>query len=134
MCVCVLVQDSRFIKVPHFSDVPVDVHLSVQEKLTPVTDALSRVSKLVCEDLERAVQLSAGQDKEGEERSRSDAKRTQTWLSEIPSFRLISCYLVIPMSQGTGILLISQPVNKEHVFARCWSDAKWVLITGFWQI
>lgn len=92
MCVCVLVQDSRFIKVPHFSDVPVDVHLSVQEKLTPVTDALSRVSKLVCEDLERAVQLSAGQDKEGEERSRSDAKRTQTWLSEIPSFRLISCY------------------------------------------
>lgn len=71
VCICVLMQDSRFIEVPHFSDVPVDVHVSVEEKLTPVTDVLSRVSKLVCEDLERAVQVSAGQDKEGEERSRS---------------------------------------------------------------
>lgn len=64
--VCVLMQDSRFIEVPRFSDVPVDVHVSVQEKLTPVTDVLSRVSKLVCEDLERAVQVSGGQDKESE--------------------------------------------------------------------
>ncbi len=121
-------QDSRLVEVPRFSAVPVDVHVSVQEKLTPVTDALSRVSKLVCEDLERAVQVSAGQDKEGEERSRSvhwrsDAKRTHTWLSEIPSFSLISGYFVIPMSQRTGVLLISQPGNKDHVFA---IYTKWV--------
>ncbi|KTF95466.1 hypothetical protein cypCar_00030668 [Cyprinus carpio] len=64
-----LIKDSRFMEVPRFSDVPVDVHVSVQEKLTPVTDVLSRMSKLVCEDLERAVQVSAGQDKEGRERS-----------------------------------------------------------------
>uniref|UniRef100_A0A8C1ZG87 Tripartite motif-containing protein 65-like n=1 Tax=Cyprinus carpio TaxID=7962 RepID=A0A8C1ZG87_CYPCA len=65
---CQLIKDSRFIgSVSRFSDVPVDVHVSVQEKLTPITDVLSRVSKLVCEDLERAVQVSGGQEKEGED-------------------------------------------------------------------
>ncbi|XP_026131988.1 tripartite motif-containing protein 65-like [Carassius auratus] len=61
---CQLIKDSRLIEVPHFTNVPVEVHVSVQEKLMPVTEILSRVSKLVCEDLERAVQVSAGQDKE----------------------------------------------------------------------
>jgi len=64
--VCVLMQDSRFIEVPRFRDVPLDVLVSTQEKLTPVTDVLSRVSKLVCEDLERATLVSGGPEKEGE--------------------------------------------------------------------
>lgn len=62
----VLMQDSRFIEVPRFSDVSVDVHVSAQEKLTPVTDVLSRVSKLVCEDLERATLVTGGPEKDGE--------------------------------------------------------------------
>lgn len=43
-----------------------DANTCLQEKLNPVTDVLSRVSKLVCEDLERAVQAFAGHEKEGE--------------------------------------------------------------------
>ncbi|KAI7796678.1 E3 ubiquitin-protein ligase TRIM65 isoform X2 [Triplophysa rosa] len=62
---CQLIKESRLIEVPHFHEVPADVSTCLQEKLNPVTDVLSRVSKLVCEDLERAVQTFAGQEKEG---------------------------------------------------------------------
>lgn len=62
---CQLIKESRLIEVPHFKEVPVDVNTCLQEKLNPLTDILSRVSKLVCEDLERAVHMFAGQEKEG---------------------------------------------------------------------
>lgn len=45
--------------------VPVDVSVNLQEKLNPVTDVLSRISKLVCEDLDKAVYAVVSHTKEG---------------------------------------------------------------------
>lgn len=53
------------IEVPHLKDVPTDVTPNLQERLNCVTDVLSRVSKLVCEDLDKAVSSAVGQDKDG---------------------------------------------------------------------
>lgn len=53
------------IEVPHLRDVPTDVTPNLQERLNCVTDVLSRVSKLVCEDLDKAVSSAVGQDKDG---------------------------------------------------------------------
>lgn len=54
-----------FIEVPHLKDIPTDVTPNLQDRLNGVTDILSRVSKLVSEDLEKAVSSAVGQDKDG---------------------------------------------------------------------
>lgn len=53
------------IEVPRFKDIPTDVTATLQERLNGVTEVLSRVSKLVSEDLEKAVSTAVGQDKDG---------------------------------------------------------------------
>lgn len=53
------------IQVPRFKDIPTDVSPNLQDRLNGVTDVLSRVSKLVSEDLEKAVSTAVGQDKDG---------------------------------------------------------------------
>lgn len=53
------------IEVPRLKDVPTEVTANLQERLNCVTDVLSRVSKLVCEDLDKAVSSAVGQDKDG---------------------------------------------------------------------
>lgn len=53
------------VEVPRFKEIPTDVPPNLQERLNGVTDVLSRVSKLVSEDLEKAVSTAVGQDKEG---------------------------------------------------------------------
>lgn len=53
------------IEVPRFKDVPTDVTPNLQERLNGVTDVLSRVSKLVSEDLDKAVSTAVGPDKDG---------------------------------------------------------------------
>ena len=53
------------IEVPRFKDIPTDVTPNLQDRLNGVTDVLSRVSKLVSEDLEKAVSTTVGPDKEG---------------------------------------------------------------------
>lgn len=53
------------IEVPRFKDIPTDVTPNLQERLNGVTDVLSRVSKLVSEDLEKAVSTAVGPDKDG---------------------------------------------------------------------
>ncbi|KAF4084838.1 hypothetical protein AMELA_G00110740 [Ameiurus melas] len=60
-----LIQDSRLVEVPQMGSVPVDVSVNLQEKLSPVTDVLSRISKLVCEDLDKAVYAAVSHIKEG---------------------------------------------------------------------
>lgn len=59
------------VEVPHFEDIPVDVTPNLQERLMGITDVLSRVSKLVSEDLEKAVTTAVDQDKQGDLRSPS---------------------------------------------------------------
>lgn len=53
------------IEVPRLKDIPTDVTPNLQERLNSVTEVLSRVSKLVSEDLEKAVSSTLGQDKDG---------------------------------------------------------------------
>ncbi|KAM7382116.1 hypothetical protein PAMA_012809 [Pampus argenteus] len=60
-----LIKESMVVEVPRFAEIPTDVPPNLQERLTGVTDVLSRVSKLVSEDLEKAVSAAVGQDKEG---------------------------------------------------------------------
>ncbi|TRY55495.1 hypothetical protein DNTS_004140, partial [Danionella cerebrum] len=58
------INESRMVEVPAFTELPVDLHVCLQEELSPVTDVLSRVSKLLCEDLDRALQPPGGHDKD----------------------------------------------------------------------
>lgn len=58
-------QESMVIEVPHLKDIPTDVTPNLQDRLNGVTDVLSRVSKLLSEDLERAVSTAVGLDKDG---------------------------------------------------------------------
>ncbi|KAM4525488.1 E3 ubiquitin-protein ligase TRIM65 isoform 2-T2 [Odontesthes bonariensis] len=60
-----LIRESMLVEVPHFKEIPTDVSPNLEERLNCVTDVLSRVSKLVSEDLERAVSTTVGQDKDG---------------------------------------------------------------------
>ncbi|KAM9425222.1 E3 ubiquitin-protein ligase TRIM65 [Pholidichthys leucotaenia] len=60
-----LIRESMRIEVPRFKDVATDVMPNLQEQLSGVTDVLSRVSKLVSEDLEKAVSATVGQDRDG---------------------------------------------------------------------
>ncbi|XP_026171956.1 tripartite motif-containing protein 65 isoform X2 [Mastacembelus armatus] len=60
-----LIKESMLIEVPRFEAIPTDVTANLQDRLNCVTDVLSRVSKLVSEDLEKAVSTTVGQDKDG---------------------------------------------------------------------
>ncbi|CAK6976447.1 tripartite motif-containing protein 65 [Scomber scombrus] len=59
-----LIKESMLVKVPHFEEIPTDIPPTLQERLNGVTEVLSRVSKMVSEDLEKAVSTAVGQDKE----------------------------------------------------------------------
>ncbi|XP_030255930.1 tripartite motif-containing protein 65 [Sparus aurata] len=60
-----LIKESMVIEVPRLKDIPTDVTPNLQDRLNGVTDVLSRVSKLLSEDLERAVSTAVGLDKDG---------------------------------------------------------------------
>ncbi|XP_044035266.1 tripartite motif-containing protein 65 isoform X1 [Siniperca chuatsi] len=60
-----LIKESMVIEVPRFKDIPTDVTPTLQDQLNGVTEVLSRVAKLVSEDLEKAVSTAVGQDKDG---------------------------------------------------------------------
>uniref|UniRef100_A0A3B5L0C9 Tripartite motif containing 65 n=2 Tax=Xiphophorus couchianus TaxID=32473 RepID=A0A3B5L0C9_9TELE len=60
-----LIRESTRVEVPRFSDVPTEVSPSLLDRLNGVTDVLTRVSKLVSEDLERAVCTTVLQDNDG---------------------------------------------------------------------
>ncbi|XP_022057176.1 tripartite motif-containing protein 65 [Acanthochromis polyacanthus] len=60
-----LIRESLHVEIPRFKDIPTEVTPNLQDRLNGVTDVLSRVSKLVSEDLEKAVTTAVGQDKDG---------------------------------------------------------------------
>ncbi|XP_060883780.1 E3 ubiquitin-protein ligase TRIM65 isoform X2 [Labrus mixtus] len=55
-----LIKESMLIEVPRFVDIPTNVTPNLPERLNGVTDVLTRVSKLVSEDLEKAVSTAVG--------------------------------------------------------------------------
>ncbi|CAN9508957.1 unnamed protein product [Ophioblennius macclurei] len=60
-----LIRESMHVEVPRFNEIPTDVTPNLQDRLNGITEVLSRVSKLVSEDLEKAVSTAVGQDKDG---------------------------------------------------------------------
>lgn len=58
-------QEAMAVEVPCLKDVPTEVTPNLQDRLNGVTDVLSRVFKLVSEDLDKAVSSAVGQDKDG---------------------------------------------------------------------
>lgn len=58
-------QESMVIEVPRLKDIPTDVMPTLQDRLNVITDILSRISKLLSEDLDKAVSAVVGQDKNG---------------------------------------------------------------------
>ncbi|XP_068613373.1 E3 ubiquitin-protein ligase TRIM65-like [Brachionichthys hirsutus] len=59
-----LIRESMVIEVPRLMDIPTDVTTNLQDRLNGVTEVLSRVSKLVSEDLDKAVSTAVDQDQE----------------------------------------------------------------------
>ncbi|XP_054623247.1 tripartite motif-containing protein 65 [Dunckerocampus dactyliophorus] len=60
-----LIKESMLIEVPHLKKTSSDITPNLQDRLNGVTEVLTRVSKLVVEDLDRAVCTAVGHDKEG---------------------------------------------------------------------
>lgn len=53
------------IDIPQLKDVATNVKPNIQDHLHAVTEILSRISKLVSDDLDKAVSSTVGHDKEG---------------------------------------------------------------------
>lgn len=60
-----LIRESMHVEVPRFDDIPTDITPNLQDRLNGITEVLSRVSKLVSEDLDKAVSTAVGPDKDG---------------------------------------------------------------------
>ncbi|XP_051274413.1 tripartite motif-containing protein 65 isoform X1 [Dicentrarchus labrax] len=80
-----LIKESMVIEVPRFKDIPTDVTPNLQDRLNGVTDVLSRVSKLVAEDLEKAVSTAVGQDKDACHWSPGSPQDKRPILAVVPS-------------------------------------------------
>nr|XP_023692652.1 tripartite motif-containing protein 65 isoform X3 [Paramormyrops kingsleyae] len=59
-----LIQESRLVEVPQMKDIALDVPTNLQGRLSLITDVLSQISKLVSEDLAKAVNAAIGHDKQ----------------------------------------------------------------------
>ncbi|XP_031699713.1 tripartite motif-containing protein 65 [Anarrhichthys ocellatus] len=117
-----LIKESMVLEVPRFKDIPTDVTPNLPERLNGVTDVLTRVSKLVFEDLEKAVSAAVGPDEDG---SPQDKK---PMLAVVPSpatpchpggkegLSAYRCALTFDPRTANGHLFLSQEYRKaEHL-------------------
>ncbi|KAM3591356.1 uncharacterized protein V6R79_000633 [Siganus canaliculatus] len=117
-----LIKESTVIEIPRFKDIPTDVSPNLQERLNGVTDILSRVFKLVSEDLEKAVSTAVGQDKDGSPQDKRPI------LAVVPSpaapshpggkegLSAYRCSLTFDPRTANGHLFLSQENRKaEHL-------------------
>lgn len=117
-----LIKESMLLEVPCFKDIPVEVTPNLQDRLNGVTDVLSRISKLVCEDLDKAVSTAVGQDKQGSPQDKRPV------LAVVPSpaapchpggkegLSAYRCSLTFDPRTANGHLLLSQENRRaEHL-------------------
>ncbi|CAL8262792.1 unnamed protein product [Arctogadus glacialis] len=117
-----LIKESTLVRVPSFKEFPVDMMPNLQERLNGITEVLSRVSKLVTEDLEKAVSAVVGQDKQGSPQDKrpvlavvpSPAARCHPGGKE--GLNAYRCSLTFDPRTANGHLLLSQENRRaEHL-------------------
>ncbi|CAG5911882.1 unnamed protein product [Menidia menidia] len=122
LCHTDLIRESMLIEVPRFKEIPTDVSPSLQDRLNCVTDVLSRVFKLVSEDLDKAVTTTVGQDKDGSPQDKRPV------LAVVPSpaapchpggkegLSAYRCSLTFDPRTANGHLILSQENRRaEHL-------------------
>ncbi|XP_053725675.1 tripartite motif-containing protein 65 isoform X2 [Synchiropus splendidus] len=116
-----LIKESMFVEVPCLKTVYTDVSPNLQDRLNGITDVLSRVSKLVSEDLEKAVSSAVDHDKDGSPQDKrpvlavvpSPATPYQTGKEGLNSYR---CSLTFDPHTANGHLFLSQENRRaEHL-------------------
>ncbi|XP_015211561.2 E3 ubiquitin-protein ligase TRIM65 isoform X1 [Lepisosteus oculatus] len=58
-------REAQFVALPGIRNVPLNVSSDLQDTLTGVTGILSKISKLLLEDLEKAISVASGQESQG---------------------------------------------------------------------
>ncbi|KAM8889252.1 E3 ubiquitin-protein ligase TRIM65 isoform 1-T1 [Synchiropus picturatus] len=118
-----LIKESMFVEVPCLKTIYTDVSPNLQDRLNGITDVLSRVSKLVSEDLEKAVSLAVDHDKDGSPQDKrpvlavvpSPATPYQTGKEGLNSYR---CSLTFDPHTANGHLFLSQENRRaEHLIS-----------------
>ncbi|XP_061611684.1 E3 ubiquitin-protein ligase TRIM65 [Phyllopteryx taeniolatus] len=115
-----LIKESMLIEVPRLKKIPSDLTPHLQDRLSGITEVLTRISKLVVEDLERAVCTVVGQDIEG------SPQEKRPILAVVPSsaapcypggkegLSAYSCSLTFDPSTANGNLVLSQENRRAQ--------------------
>lgn len=98
------------IEVPRLKDVATDVKLNLQDRLNAVTEILSRVSKLVSDDLDKAVSSTVGQDKDG---IQSPGKSSLHSLGMLCS-QALHCSPGSPQDKRPILAVVPSPAAPSH--------------------
>ncbi|XP_077594368.1 E3 ubiquitin-protein ligase TRIM65 isoform X1 [Stigmatopora nigra] len=117
-----LIKESALVEVPRLKKIPCDISPQPQDRLNAVAEVLSRISKLVTEDLDKAVCAVVGQDSEGSPQERRPV------LAVVPSpaapchpdgeegIRAYLCRLTFDPDTANGNLVLSRENQRvEHL-------------------
>lgn len=99
------------IEVPRLKDVATNVKPNIQDHLNAVTEILSRISKLVSDDLDKAVSSTVGHDKEG---SQSVEKAYLHFKSKSDYSQASHCSPGSPQDKRPVLAVVPSPAAPSH--------------------
>lgn len=103
-------QESMAVEVPRLKDVATDVKPNLQDRLNAVTEILSRVSKLVSDDLDKAVSSTVGQNRDG---NHSPGKSLFQLLN-LPCSQAFHCSPGSPQDKRPVLAVVPSPAAPSH--------------------